>query len=83
MTALRIILIVIGLIISFAAVLAFAVEVIAFIDPVGSQGANDDDPFGPPPPRYVITLQALVSLLVGGLAVWLVVHHVRKLLRGV
>jgi len=79
MTGLRITAIVLGIILIAFAALAFVVDVIAFIDPVGAKGADDNDPFGPPPSRRAIALQGLVTLGVGGLGVWLVVHHARRI----
>jgi hypothetical protein len=35
------------------AVVLLVLEVIALIDPVGTKMADDNDPFGPPPPWYV------------------------------
>ena len=42
-------------------------EVIALIDPVGTKMADDNDPFGPPPPWYVHVVWFTVIAAVGAL----------------
>lgn len=42
-----------GLILLALAILLLSVEMIALADPVGTQMADDANPFGPPPPWYV------------------------------
>ena len=51
---------------ALAAVLLFF-EVIALIDPVGTKMADDNDPFGPPPPWYVHVVWFGVIAAVGAL----------------
>jgi hypothetical protein len=51
--------------------LASVLAVYALIDPAGAQGADDNDPFGEPPPRRESAQMALVGLGVAGLGFYL------------
>jgi len=51
--------------------IAVIIYAVALIDPVGSQMANDGDPFGTPPPWQYAALGLIVSLVVAGFGGWL------------
>jgi hypothetical protein len=47
-------------------------EIIALIDPVGTQMANDADPFGPPPPwpAHAVMITAILVLTASSVVLW-------------
>ena len=58
-----------GFLLAVAALLSF-ISLIAPVDPVGTQMANDADPFGPPPPWHVPAPMLAASLGLGWLSLW-------------
>ena len=50
--------------------LALIFQLMAVIDPIGAQGANDNDPFGVPPARTQIAAEILISVVVGSVGIW-------------
>lgn len=68
--ALSAVLVLFGLVISF-------VGLVGWIDPVGAQHANDNDPFGPPSPwwTFALVVAAGISLIILGVVVVLVAHR--------
>lgn len=57
-----------GIFLVFLALVVGGAALIAFVDPVGSQMANDHDPFGPSPNRTfpLAMLGASIALGIGG-----------------
>ena len=49
----------------------FAVSLVALVDPVGTQMADDSNPFGPPPPWYAAVIGLAVSGAVAAGGIWL------------
>ncbi len=66
-----------GLLLAFIGAVFFAVSVMALLDPVGTQMADDSNPFGTPPPWYAAALGILISGAVAGAGVWLLRRRVR------
>lgn len=52
--------------------IACGVLLIAIVDPVGTQMADDNNPYGPPPNRLYSVSALCVSLVVGAAGVYLV-----------
>jgi hypothetical protein len=72
-----------GLIVLALAILLLSFELIALADPVGTQMANDADPFGPPPPWYVHAAWFAVIAVLGWASVRLLSPGiVGRLIRG-
>ena len=59
-----------GALLVLVGVVLGGVNLVAFIDPVGVKGSDDNDPFGPPPSRTSSAILVIVgaALLVGGVA---------------
>lgn len=59
----------VGLSLSTLALILFFVAIVAMLDPVGTQMANDNDPFGKPPSQLSSIVLCLLSVglfFVGG-----------------
>ena len=62
---------------TLAAVLAM-VELIALLDPAGTQLADDGNPFGPPPSTSSTLPWLLLSLVLAALGLWLALRTKRR-----
>ena len=51
---------------------ACGVSLIAILDPAGTQKADDNNPFGPPPSRLYSVSALCVSLAIGAAGIYLV-----------
>ena len=62
---------IIGPLLTFIGVVFSVVSLVALVDPVGTQMADDSNPFGPPPPWYAAVIGGILSagLATGG--IWL------------
>ena len=52
---------IIGSLLALVGVVFFLISVIALVDPVGTQMADDTNPFGPPPPWYAAVIGGILS----------------------
>jgi len=68
----RVFSIIAGVVLALLSLVACAVSVIAIVDPVGTQMADDNDPFGPPPSRLFSLSMLGVSAAVGAAGVYLI-----------
>ncbi len=66
-----------GLSLVLTAIVAGGVSLIAIVDPIGTQMADDNNPFGPPPGRRYSVSALCVSLAVGAAGVYLVRRKIR------
>ena len=66
---------VLGVVLALVAAVFLIVSLIALIDPVGTQMADDSDPFGPPIPWYGAAGMAIASTAVGAAGVWLAIRR--------
>jgi hypothetical protein len=74
----RIVLALLAVLLILAGLLIVLVGVIAVLDPVGTKLADDNDPFGPPPPRWQGAVATIVGLGVISTGIGAVVAMVRR-----
>jgi hypothetical protein len=74
----RIIIGVFGFILLFAGLIGTPITLLFIFDPVGTQMANDNNPFGTPPSLFGSILQLLFCLSIGVVGAFLVRRSIRK-----
>jgi hypothetical protein len=62
---------IIGSLLAIVGLVFFLVSLVALFDPVGTQMADDSDPFGPPPPWYAAVVSGIVSGGIAASGMWL------------
>ena len=68
-----------GVILVLASCVAFLMQALAFINPVGAQASNDNDPFGTPPSRPRVALGMVISVALCGAGAWLAYRGWKRL----
>jgi hypothetical protein len=68
----------IGLVMMIVGIAGVAFGLLAFVDPQATQRADDENPFGVPPSRWVIAMQAVSFAGTGILGAWFVYRATTK-----
>ena len=67
----------VGVLLALVGLVFFLASLVALVDPVGTQMADDSNPFGPPPPWYAAVTGCVVSAGIGAGGIWLLRRKAR------